>query len=190
MDWTRDAQTGKEYAVVKTPTFNYDVNKQICESNGAILPEPRDEQENSFLVDLNTDMFLLGMTDQVSEGQWVWNSDGSPVTWYNWVSWPGEATRPNGGTRENCMFVIRHYREDVSGHDSRTWEDHKCESEAALEAMPKSLICQKKYGMYWRILFTPLNPDLLSLSDLEYGAPGRIVDLRSKQTNKQTNRLL
>ena len=87
------------------------------------------------------------MTDQASEGQWVWESDGSPVTWYNWVKWSGEAKRPNGGRKENCMFVVQSYRQDKSGHDSKAWEDHKCESEDALERLPKSLVCQKKPGM-------------------------------------------
>ena len=63
----------------------YEDNQRACHDLGGFLPEPRYEVENQFLDNLQTDTFALGMTDRDVEGQWVWDSDGSPVIWTGWI---------------------------------------------------------------------------------------------------------
>ena len=38
-------------------------------------------------VSANSKILALGLTDKVRDGDWVWMTDGSPVTWTRWAVW-------------------------------------------------------------------------------------------------------
>ena len=123
----------------------HDHNQQVCHNLGGFLPEPRDEQENTFLDSLGTSAFLLGMSDRGQEGQWVWDSDGSPVTWTNWdsIDKGGLTDEPNNAGRdEHCAKMFKQYRPNTD-----SWNDVKCESTSNIRNGATSLICQRNPGL-------------------------------------------
>ena len=74
-----NGRTLKKYLVLDTTT---DVNLDKCKQHGGILPEPRSQEENEFLNNLNSDTFVLGMNNKETEGtSLVWDSDGTPVVY-------------------------------------------------------------------------------------------------------------
>ena len=136
--------------VLDTDDLVYDVIQQVCHNHGGFLPEPRDEAENTFLDSLGTEMFTLGMTDRDVEGQWVWDSDGSLVTWTKWVQYTGSKPSPNGGDVENCALMMRNFNSQADGHTSDSWGDYRCGSTSFWNSKPISLVCQKNPGM-WKL---------------------------------------
>ena len=104
------------------------------------MAEPRDELENTFLNDLGSWPFLLGMTDTATDGDWVWDSDGSSVDWHKWQSW-GE---PNGGARENCVVFARNFWDGNNGHSPDAWLDTLCESDPYVQSRPVNVICERE----------------------------------------------
>ena len=95
-------------------------------------------------------MFLLGLTDRDVEGQWVWASDGTPVTWTSWIEWKHKKHAPNGGSRENCAHMMRTNAIGLAGHRSEGWGDDNCDGNDYFGNVVKtSLICQRNSGM-WR----------------------------------------
>ena len=137
-DWVVDDNTGKKYLVIDTTTFAHDVNQDKCLQHGGILPEPRSQEENQFLHDLNSDTFVLGMSDRQTEDSWVWDSDGTPVVYQTWFH-----GQPKDGSGENCAIMMRNY---ASG--GTLWDDVPCLSNEYLDTYDKNLICQKPEGMF------------------------------------------
>ena len=125
----------------------HDANQEICLQHGGILPEPRSQEENDFLNSLNTNMFLLGLRDVVTDGSWLWDSDGTPVLYTNW-----RPDQPDGGNRENCAFVNMD-RKNLGP----VWDDFLCVSRRYLDDRNNSLICQKNKGV-WVIFFIKVGP--------------------------------
>ena len=121
---------------LETDNLLHDYNRDTCLQLGGILPEPRTPGENQFLNNMGTDTFLLGMNDRETEGTWVWNSDGTPVRWFNWYD------PPSGGTIKNCAIMLR-----TLGNVGPEWLDLKCGYEYDF---PISLICQK--GMCFSVV--------------------------------------
>ena len=149
VDWITNERTGKQYLVLDTDDLVHDDNQQVCHSHGGHLPEPRDVTENQFLDSLGTEMFTLGMTDLLVEGQWVWDSDGSPVTWAGWIF-----SEPNGGTGENSALMVRNMYSSYAEHKSDGWIDYGYAKDKKLssDSNPKSLICQREPGMCTSLL--------------------------------------
>ena len=142
-DWSTDERTGKQYLVLDTDHFKYDVIQQVCHNHGGFLPEPRDQGENLFLDSLGTEMFALGMSDRLEEGRWVWESDQTPVTGRGWI-WD----EPNGGSSNNCAVMTRTRYSQHAGHRTDGWIDYNCDSREDFgRGTPKSLICQRNTGM-------------------------------------------
>ena len=143
-----DESTGKQYLVLDTNHLAHDDLQQECHNLGGFLPEPRNEQENTFLDSLGVDTFVLGMTDRDVEGQWVWESDGSLVSWTRWVQWiasnGGIPQEPDGGAREGCALMMRQTVSHRRGHRPDGWIDFSC---PYLRSLPKNLICQRNPGM-------------------------------------------
>ena len=69
---------------------------QNCISLGAKLAAIKSEEENSFIFSHISGDTWFGMSDEASEGNWVFELDGSAAVYKNWHS--GE---PNGGSSEN-----------------------------------------------------------------------------------------
>ena len=113
-DWIVVPTTGKKYRVVETRHDFLDA-RYICAQYGGHLPEPRNESENNLLLGLTSSstMFYLGMTDDKTEGNWTWESDGTYVTWTNWMVYEDEA-EPDGGEAENCATKIKDRKESFS----------------------------------------------------------------------------
>ena len=132
-DWVADPKTGKKYLILETPTLNHDINQKTCKKYNGHLPEPKNEHDNLFLNSLGTETFLLGINDKRVDGQWVFDSDGSIVTWDSWFV----DVKRNG----NCAFMARNYY----SHRPQDWDKIPCTS-TAYDALPKALICQKHTG--------------------------------------------
>ena len=93
------------------------------------------------------------MTDKDVEGQWVWESDGSPVIWTNWVNYAHRKDAPNGGEVENCALMMRKHNLGVEGQTMDSWGDYRCGSSEFFNSKPINLVCQKNPGM-WKIFQT------------------------------------
>ena len=139
-----DPRTGKEYMVLEmsASTLNHDTNQEKCRKIEGHLPEPRDEQDNLFLDSLGAERFVLGINDKKVEGQWVFDSDGSPLTWFSWATYSPWPRTGNG----HCVSVLCHESKQNAGHRTQDWTNFPCNSNAYIQARPKSLICQKNKG--------------------------------------------
>ena len=143
--------------MLEANTLDYQTLTQTCHNHGGFLPEPKNEIENQFLNSLDTEMFPLGMSDNKAEGQWIWASDGSPVTWTSWIEkWSIEGDgEPDGGTEEGCAAMLRNHVAEFPGHRIDGWIDYPCDgvSRKNLVNASKSLICQRNAGMWMSSLF-------------------------------------
>ena len=124
--------------------MDYNTNQQTCKNIGGHLPEPRNEQENLFLNSLGSEMFTLGINDEEVEGQWVFDSDGSPLTWFSWAKFRDYPDAPNGGRNQNCAMMRRNFDSQHVGHRDQDWGDFWCNSKS--QDQPKSLICEQPAG--------------------------------------------
>jgi hypothetical protein len=89
-----------------------------CQSYGYELVSLNDGAENTWVDDtvdgFSTDKWHMGLTDQWSEGTWVW-ANGDSVSYTNW-----QAGEPNGGTTESCAQLNRY-------HPAQSWNDEPCD---------------------------------------------------------------
>ncbi|KAI8504762.1 hypothetical protein Bbelb_178800 [Branchiostoma belcheri] len=103
--------SGKCYKVF-TDTVTYSQARQVCIDNGGSLAMVKNSEINSFLKTLSSDHKWFGLSDEVTEGQFLWE-DGGSLTSTGFTDWyPGE---PNGGSLENCVQYWR-----------QTWNDRSC----------------------------------------------------------------
>ena len=156
-----DPRTRKEYIVLETSTLHHEMNQETCVKKGGYLPEPRDEQENLFLDSLGADTFVLGINDKAVEGQWVFDSDGSPVNSSSWVKYTNLTDTPRNVTNLNCAVMLRHHNEDLAGHRRQDWQDIPCTSTYYLEGRKKSLVCQKGQSFLLNVLLFILIPTFI-----------------------------
>ena len=140
--WITDERTGKQYLVLDTDTLKHDDNQQVCHNLGGRLPEPRDELENTFLDNLGTGTFYLGMVD-TARGQWVWDSDRSPVAWRNFIF-----DEPNRNPGENCAVMLRQMSSDRNGHRNDGWGEELCGRTIPARDQSLSLVCERSHGSY------------------------------------------
>ena len=139
--WTTDSRTGKQYLVIDlSGDFSHDRYRDLCERQGARLPEPRNEEENNFLDSLDTEMFVLGINDKEVEGHWVFDSDNSSVTWFNWAKYDGI---PNGGTEDNCVYMVRNFHSSKTRHTKTSWSDYPCTSTWNYDGAEKQIVCER-----------------------------------------------
>ena len=142
-----DPQTGKEYIVLEmsASTLNHDVNQELCRNIGGHLPEPRNKQENLFLDSFDADTFALGINNKNAEGQWVFDWDGSPLTWMSWAKWTNYLSWPRNG-HGNCVSMNCRAGNRYAGHRTQDWTNYPCESTSYIDERPKSLVCEKATG--------------------------------------------
>ena len=129
-DLIEDPTTGKKY-LVGEKQHNFLTSRIKCSRYGGHLPEPRNEHENNFLDKLtpNSNKFFLGMTDAETEGDWVWRTDSTSVTWYNWKVWGDDrGAEPNGGQEENCVVMLKL----TERGESSKWGDRPCSDTATV----------------------------------------------------------
>ncbi|XP_078614141.1 perlucin-like protein isoform X2 [Branchiostoma floridae x Branchiostoma japonicum] len=93
--------------------------RDTCHGEGGRLATVKDQETHDFLANhvrattrANT---WIGLTDEATEGSWVWDDGTSLVGDGIWGPY-----EPNGGTRENCadIYPSKNYR----------WNDHSCPS--------------------------------------------------------------
>ncbi len=85
-----------------------------------------------FLKDVDFDgtkIFWIGLTDQVTEGQFVWTSTSKIANYTNWNRWEPNGDN-NGRNDEDCVHLETTW-------NFRKWNDRSCDS-SNLEAL-----CQK-----------------------------------------------
>ena len=128
-----------------TKSFNQDIVSKQCEEKLAILPEPRNAEENAFINGLNTRMFKLGLTDRHNEGLWEWESDGTPVNYTNWAH--GEPRKHD--TSEDCVVMMRFWAL-TKGDRPDQWADVDCNHDKFQSVLnrneSKHLVCER--GMF------------------------------------------
>ena len=141
-NWRIDPNTGKQYLIPHKGSFAHDVYRDLCKRHGAKLPEPHNEEENDFLDSLNTEMFVLGINDKEVVGQWRFDSDNSPVTWFNWAQKDGI---PNRWPNANCAHMLRNVGDNNhwSGYSKKSWSNYICESVPFYDTKRKQLVCER-----------------------------------------------
>ncbi|CAC5410537.1 CLEC4E [Mytilus coruscus] len=91
-----------------------------CRSEGGYLAELNTKEENNKIQHLasirHQEYYWLGARDEKTEGQWVWENSGTPVTFTDW--WPGE---PNidDATIQDCLTLFSSLR--------FKWLDNDCQ---------------------------------------------------------------
>ena len=90
---------------------------------------------------------MIGLTDEVTEGHWVWVSDRSEVTWLNWAVWSGGYPEPDNLDTHNCAKLMNVEPATVIGEYQGVWGDYIC-SGGTPNTYVKKLVCQRKEGDY------------------------------------------
>ncbi|XP_045160092.2 perlucin-like protein [Mercenaria mercenaria] len=93
--------------------------ERSCVHYGAHLVHVDDATENTFLKsylsNLKDPIHWIGLTDEVTEGIWVWYDNNEVATFTNWHNITSE---PNGGKAQNCVYI-------AEGHGYE-WIDAPC----------------------------------------------------------------
>ena len=108
-----------------TTTKTFDDAKTTCKDVGGQISEPKSKAVNDELADEalnfnggNSINHWLGVSDKISEGTWVYVSNGQAIPfdipWY-----PG---LPDGGSSKNCLLMSP--SSNPAYH--RTWHDWSC----------------------------------------------------------------
>ena len=107
--------------------------QQLCANHGAMLPEPRSQEDNEFLKTLtSTQDFLLGMKRNDS-GIWVWDSDGEPVVY---DGWRGVVITDNHDTNKHCGAMSQ-------SPTAGGWFDMECVYNPTQVLPTTALICEQ-----------------------------------------------
>ncbi|KAI8482560.1 hypothetical protein Bbelb_397080 [Branchiostoma belcheri] len=123
--------SGKCYKVF-TDAMTYSQARQVCIDNGGSLAMIKNSEINSFVKTLPSDHKWFGLTDEVTEGQFLWE-DGSSLTSTGFTDWyPGE---PNGGSLENCVQYWR-----------QTWNDRSCTDQLGFTCEAQLVVNMPKMG--------------------------------------------
>ena len=87
-----------------------------------LLTKPDTKSKKRVCINLGVglpDGCWIDGTDALVEGEWIWTTNGNPITSESYQKWfPGE---PNSkGTGEDCM--------DLLHHENYNWNDESCEA--------------------------------------------------------------
>ncbi|XP_078607411.1 polycystin-1-like protein 2 isoform X2 [Branchiostoma floridae x Branchiostoma japonicum] len=103
---------GKCYKVFNEKR-TYSQATEVCNDHGGRLAMVKDSATNIFLKTLSSDHRWFGLSDQDTEGQFLWE-DGTSLASTGFTDWGGR--EPNGGTGENC----------VQYWGQNSWNDRGC----------------------------------------------------------------
>ena len=101
--------------------------------------EPKNEKVNievtNLAKDRGLDSFWLGINDKSQENNFVYASDGSPITYENWCG-PDCCSHTHGEPSGNgdCVWVDFVYHHSCSDHS--VWDDEPCSN-------VKPFVCEK-----------------------------------------------
>ena len=72
---------------IKGPKMSSEAASGLCKQHGGIQVEPKDSATCFHLRDaFQSSSFYIGINDKASEGNWVYDSTGEPVTFTKWAS--------------------------------------------------------------------------------------------------------
>merc|ERR1711864_68140 len=105
--------------------MNWADARRYCLEIGAYLVEIDTEEEETALLgafNVYDEDYWIGLTDQESEGEWIWADLGAPPKYTAW-----SAGEPNGGEEENCAVLFDAY-EDNHLDIRPLWIDANCDA--------------------------------------------------------------
>ncbi|XP_005093950.1 C-type lectin domain family 3 member A [Aplysia californica] len=105
---TTTSYRGHNYLLSKPILVNVHEANRLCRLYGGYLAEINDKQEFQHLADFSNSSVsgsvstgvMLGATDEGHEGRWTFLTSGGNMTSFLW-----NGSEPNGGLRENCLFM-------------------------------------------------------------------------------------
>ncbi|KAI8502563.1 hypothetical protein Bbelb_192650, partial [Branchiostoma belcheri] len=143
----------------------YSQAKQVCRDNGGNLAMITNSEISSFMKTLSTDHKWFGLSDEGTEGQFVWE-DGTRLTSTGFTDWyPGE---PNGGGSEDCVQYWRHSWNDRSCTDQLGFT---CEVQATTLTLPPptTLITDTIYPVRFTVVVgIPWNEEYRNPASMAY----------------------
>eukprot|EP00070_Physeter_catodon_P030502 XP_028337396.1 mannose-binding protein C isoform X2 [Physeter catodon] len=106
-------KSGKKLYVTNGEEMPFSKVKALCAELGATVATPKNAEENKAIQDMASDIAFLGITDEVTEGQFMYVTGGR-IGYSNW-----RKDEPNNqGSGEDCV----HLRRDG------LWNDISCSS--------------------------------------------------------------
>ncbi|XP_003783561.1 mannose-binding protein A-like [Otolemur garnettii] len=104
---------GKKLYVTNGEKTPFSKVKALCAELQATVAVPRSPEENKAIQDVAKDIAFLGITDEVTEGQFMYVTGGR-LTYSNW-----KKDEPNNhGSGEDCVIILT----------DGTWNDISCTS--------------------------------------------------------------
>ena len=106
-------KSGKKLYVTNREKMPFSGVKALCTALGATVATPRNAEENKAIQDLASDTAFLGITDEVTEGQFMYVTGGR-LGYSNW-----KKNEPNNhGSGEDCVSLL----------PDGLWNDISCSS--------------------------------------------------------------
>ncbi|NWW38007.1 CLC3A protein, partial [Panurus biarmicus] len=123
----RGTKAHKKCYLMSEGTKHFHEANEDCITKGGTLAIPRNNEETNTLRDYGkksvpaASEFWLGVTDMVSEGRFV-DVNGMALHYFNW-----DRAQPNGGKRENCVFLSQSSQGKWADEACRTAKRYVCE---------------------------------------------------------------
>ncbi|XP_004765355.2 mannose-binding protein C [Mustela putorius furo] len=112
-------KTGKKFYVTNGEEMTFSKVKALCAELQGTVASPRNAEENKAIQDVAKSTAFLGITDEVTEGQFMYVT-GESVTYSNWNT--GE---PNDASGEDCVTIL----------EDGLWNDISC-------SIPHLAVCE------------------------------------------------
>ncbi|XP_057591727.1 mannose-binding protein A-like [Hippopotamus amphibius kiboko] len=106
-------KSGKKLYVTNGEKMPFSRVKALCAELGATVATPKNAEENKAIQDMAPDMAFLGITDEVTEGQFMYVTGGM-LGYSNWK----ENEPNNHGSGEDCVLLL----------GNGLWNDISCAS--------------------------------------------------------------
>ncbi|XP_068838651.1 mannose-binding protein A-like isoform X2 [Capricornis sumatraensis] len=106
-------KSGKKLYVTNGEKMPFSSVKALCTALGATVATPKNAEENKAIQDMAPDIAFLGITDEVTEGQFMYVTGGR-LGYSNW-----KKNEPNNhGSGEDCVLLL----------PDGLWNDISCSS--------------------------------------------------------------
>ncbi|MBZ3880517.1 Mannose-binding protein A [Sciurus carolinensis] len=106
-------KSGKKFYVTNGEKMPFSQVKALCTELQATVATPKNAEENKAIQDVARDIAFLGITDEVTEGQFTYLTGGR-LTYSNW-----KTNEPNDyGSGEDCVIILK----------EGLWNDVSCSS--------------------------------------------------------------
>nr|XP_020040312.1 mannose-binding protein A-like [Castor canadensis] len=95
-------KSGKKFYVTNGEMMPFSKVKSLCRELRATVAAPKDAEENRAIQNVANDNAFLGITDEVTEGQFMYVTGGR-LTYSNW-----RKDEPNNhGSGEDCVIILK-----------------------------------------------------------------------------------